>query len=187
MWRDSIWPEAGVDVPIHLYALDTDLEPDWKDYFAFQPEVLAYWNRLVDKYDLRSSFIFNSEYVGSHWDETTQTHTVTIRNTNTKAQTELETEVLISATGPLAKRKFPRVPGLESFEGPWFHNLDWDGSVKLKGKRIAVIGNGSSGVQIVVSYQYQCIDPLTSAWNREDPRDPCNSLHPLRRLLHSET
>lgn len=111
--------------------------------------MLAYWLRLVDKYELRDSFVFNSEYVGSHWDERTQTHSVTIRNTKTKAQTDITTEVLISATGPLAKRKFPNVPGLKDFGGAWFHNLDWDGSVKLEGKRIAVVGNGSSGVQIV--------------------------------------
>lgn len=105
----------------------------------------------MKKYELRDSFVFHSEYIGSRWDESTQTHSVTIRNTRTKGQTEITTDVLISATGPLAKRKFPNVPGLKSFQGPWFHNLDWDGDVKLEGKRIAVVGNGSSGVQIVVS------------------------------------
>ena len=113
--------------------------------------MLAYWERLIDKYGLRSSFLFNSEYVGSKWDAATQTHTVTVRNVDTGALLDLETEVLISATGPLAKRKFPNVPGLKSFQGAWFHNLDWDGSVELAGKRIAVVGNGSSGVQMVVS------------------------------------
>lgn len=50
VWRDSKWPGAGVDVPIHLYSLYSDLNPEWDTVFASQPEVLAYWEKLVDKH-----------------------------------------------------------------------------------------------------------------------------------------
>lgn len=74
-----------------------------------------------------------------------------ITNTKTGVKSALEAEVLISATGPLAKPLIPELPGRESFEGNQFHNLRWDPKVQLAGKRVAVVGNGSSGVQLVVS------------------------------------
>lgn len=151
MWRDSLWPGAGVDVPIHLYSLYSDLSPDWDEVFASQPEVLAYWQSLIEKHDLEDSFRFNSEFVGSAWDEVTQRHSVRVRNTLTGIEEVHSTNVLVSAAGPLAAPRLPKVPGVETFKGAYFHNLQWDPTVELKGRRIAVIGNGSSGIQLVVS------------------------------------
>lgn len=50
MWRDAKWAGAGVDVPIHLYSLGSDLKPDWPDKYAAQPDVLAYWESLIDRH-----------------------------------------------------------------------------------------------------------------------------------------
>lgn len=153
MWRDSLWPGAGVDVPIHLYSLYSDLSPDWDEVFASQPEVLAYWHSLIEKHGLEDSFRFNSEFVGSAWQEGAQRHAVRVRDTVTGTEHVLQANVLVSAAGPLAAPRLPKVPGVETFKGDWFHNLQWDPTVELKGKRIAVIGNGSSGIQLVVSSQ----------------------------------
>lgn len=149
MWRDSKWEGAGVDVPIHLYQLGGELNPNWPTVYASQPEVLAYWEGLVDKHGLRDSFLFNSEYIGSEWNSDTQAHTVFVQNAVTGNKLKLEAEVLVSAAGPLAKPQLPDIPGVKSFAGPYFHNLRWDSDVKLEGKRVAVIGNGSSGIQLV--------------------------------------
>lgn len=150
VWRDSKWPGAGVDVPIHLYSLYSDLSPEWDTVFATQPEVLAYWERLIEKYDLGSSFLYHSEFVASFWDDYSQTHSVQVRDTRTGATVKLVANVLVSAAGPLAKPQLPKVPGVRDFKGASFHNLEWDTNVELKGKCIAVIGNGSSGIQLVV-------------------------------------
>lgn len=151
MWRDSLWPGAGVDVPIHLYSLYSDLTPEWGEVFASQPEVLAYWQGLIEKHDLAASFRYNAEFVGSAWDAAGQRHAVRVRDPRTGAEQLLHAHVLVSAAGPLAAPRLPKVPGVDAFEGQWFHNLRWDPGVELKGKRIAVIGNGSSGIQLVVS------------------------------------
>ncbi len=180
VWRDSKWPGAGVDVPIHLYSLYSDLNPEWDSVFASQPEVLAYWEGLVDKHELRDTFLFHNEFVGSDWDAATQTHTVHVRNANTGARTKLTANVLISAAGPLAKPLLPSIPGIESFQGAYFHNLRWDSSVPLEGKRIAVIGNGSSGIQLIVRRREAA---LTPARRRGPPRRPAHPLHPLGRVL----
>lgn len=119
--------------------------------YASQPEVLSYWNRLIERHDLESGFKFNAEFIGSAWDEATQRHTIRIRDTHTGVEEVLGANVLVSAAGPLAAPRLPKVPGIETFQGDWFHNLQWNPDVELRGKRVAVIGNGSSGIQIVVS------------------------------------
>lgn len=155
IWRDATWPGAGVDIPIHFYSLFSDLKPDWKSVYASQPEVLEYWEGLIDKYHLRSSINYSKRYVSSTWVEDEQSHAIVFEQpepsfagTAPKRFTVVA-DFLISATGPLAKPEIPDVPGLASFRGKYFHNLKWDKSVVLEGKRIAVLGNGSSGIQLV--------------------------------------
>jgi cation diffusion facilitator CzcD-associated flavoprotein CzcO len=150
VWRDAKWPGAGVDVPIHLYSLFSDLKSDWTTLFAEQPEVLAYWESLVDKHSLRRDVILDTEYVGSEWISSEQHHAISFRRSD-GSTFEYSANVIISANGPLSKPTIPKLPGLEDFEGVYFHNLHWDESVDLSNKRVAVIGNGSSGIQLVVS------------------------------------
>ncbi|ORY66919.1 hypothetical protein BCR35DRAFT_308352 [Leucosporidium creatinivorum] len=148
IWRDSKWPGAGVDVPIHLYSLYSDLKPDWNRLYASQPEVLEYWNGLIEKHGLKQNFRFNSEYVGSVWSEENQSHTLTLKRPNGETY-NFTADVLISANGPLSTPLIPKLPGLSSFKGVYFHNLRWRSDVDFTNKRVAVIGNGSSGIQLV--------------------------------------
>lgn len=84
----------------------------------------------------------------------------------------------------------PNIPGVEQFAGDYFHNLHWDTGVQLAGKRVAVVGNGSSGVQLIVSggvgwWWFQVLT-IGAAWCRRAPRCDSHALHPLRWLLHSQ-
>jgi len=125
---------------------------------------MEYWEGLIDRYrkspasgpelirqDLNETFQFNTEYKSSEWSSTSQTHTLTLWNSATKEETSLEAEILISANGPLSTPQIPELPGLQSFRGIKFHNLRWDKTVDFSNKRVAVIGNGSSAVQLIVS------------------------------------
>jgi cation diffusion facilitator CzcD-associated flavoprotein CzcO len=126
--------------------------------------VLEYWEGLIDRYrkpptsatvliiqGLNDTFMFNTEYKSSRWSDASQTHTLTLWNSLTKKETNLEVEILISANGPLSTPQIPKLPGLQSFKGIKFHNLRWDKTVDFSDKRVAVIGNGSSAVQLIVS------------------------------------
>jgi cation diffusion facilitator CzcD-associated flavoprotein CzcO len=126
--------------------------------------VLEYWEGLIDRYrkpltsgpvlirqGLNDTFMFNTEYKSSRWSDALQTHTLTLWNSLTKEETNLEAEILISANGPLSTPQIPELPGLQSFKGIKFHNLRWDKTVDFSNKRVAVIGNGSSAVQLIVS------------------------------------
>lgn len=155
VWRDSRWPGAGVDVPIHFYALWSEPKSDWTQHYAEQAEVLAYWESLVDKHQLRSRVRLRSEYVGSEWDEERHVHVLTIRCRDGGKTYRHEANVLIGANGPLSTPQIPNIPGLDEFKGESFHNLRWRTDVEMRGKRVAVVGNGSSGVQLVVSSRHR--------------------------------
>jgi cation diffusion facilitator CzcD-associated flavoprotein CzcO len=93
--------------------------------------------------------VYNTEFLGSVWSEASQSHTLTLKNG--AGIVEETAHILISANGPLASPKLPDLPGLDSFQGVYFHNLRWNSAAQLKGKRIAVVGSGSSAVQMMAS------------------------------------
>ncbi|GAA6018468.1 hypothetical protein JCM11491_007009 [Sporobolomyces phaffii] len=147
VWEHSRWPGVAVDVPIHLYSLYSHLNPSFTTKWAGGDEVLRYWRQIIIQQRLEDHFVFETEFVSSRWIETTQKHVVTLRDLPTQETFEVTTDVVISATGALNKPVIPRVPGIESFDGIQFHSSRWRADVDLKHKRVAVVGNGSSGIQ----------------------------------------
>lgn len=139
----------SVDVPIHLYCLYSHLNPSFSSKWAGRDEVLAYWKRIVTRHSLQDRFVFETEFIASRWDATTQTHTVTFRRVKTGETFEVVTDILVAATGALNKPIIPNVPGRDKFEGLQWHSSRWNNEVDLKGKRLAVVGNGSSGIQVI--------------------------------------
>jgi cation diffusion facilitator CzcD-associated flavoprotein CzcO len=114
------------------------------------------WHDIIKKHDLRKHFVFNTNFLSSTWDSTLQKHTIVLQQTGAgkseKKIYEIQVDVLISAAGPLSTPSFPKVPGLETFRGTKLHSSQWDSELSLEGKRVAVIGNGSTGVQVSEHY-----------------------------------
>ncbi|GAA5856239.1 hypothetical protein JCM9279_006695 [Rhodotorula babjevae] len=149
VWRDSTWPGTAVDVPIHLYCLYSHLNPSFSSKWAGRDEVLAYWQRIVSRHRLEQHFRFNNEFVSSRWDSLAQQHTVKFRNVKTDETFEVVCDVLIAATGALNKPIVPNVPGKDKFKGVQWHSSRWRNDMPLEGKRIAIVGSGSSGIQVI--------------------------------------
>ncbi|GFZ49896.1 hypothetical protein JCM24511_07299 [Saitozyma sp. JCM 24511] len=148
-WLNSTWPGAGVDIPIHLYSLYSDPKSDWDRVFAEQREVLEYLNNCIEKNGLSQNFVFRTTYLSSEWDAASQTHTLTLQPASGPSYTHI-TDILISANGPLCTPLLPSIPGVSSFRGAAFHNLHWrKHQPDLANKKVAVIGNGSSGIQLL--------------------------------------
>ena len=100
--------------------------------------------------ELLDSFRVNTEYVSSVWNSSTQTHVLTLRSVSSGQTYTHTTDVLISANGPLSTPLIPKIPGLDRFQGIAFHNLHWRRNpVDYTNKRVAIIGNGSSGIQLL--------------------------------------
>lgn len=141
-WRENHYPGLACDTPAHSYTYSFATNPEWSAFYAPGPEIRAYFEGVADKYDLKKQIEFNSEiaacrFVDGRW-----------RITTADGREDVA-DVVIAATGVLHHPNVPDMPGLKDFAGPLFHSARWDHTVPLEGKRVGVIGNGSTGVQIV--------------------------------------
>lgn len=141
-WRDNHYPGLSCDVPSHFYSYSFALNPDWKHRFSYGSEILAYMNQVADKYGAKRDIRFNCgvtdlTYLGPQWQLTTE-------------QGDVERfDLVIAATGVLVNPAYPDIPGLDSFAGEKWHSARWRDDVPLKGKRVGIIGTGSTACQIV--------------------------------------
>jgi cation diffusion facilitator CzcD-associated flavoprotein CzcO len=149
VWYWNRYPEARFDSESYTYAylFSKELFDDWhwSELFAGQPEVERYLNHVVDRFDLRRHMHFGVRVNSVTWDDDTATWLVRAAD-----GTELRTHFVVSATGGLSAPYFPDVPGRESFRGISHHTGLWPKEpIDFKGKRVAVVGTGPSGVQVV--------------------------------------
>jgi len=140
-WRENTYPGLACDVPAHLYTYSFELNPDWSHTFAPGPEIYAYFERVAKKYNVIEKIRFNEgiphcEFKNGKW------------NIRTSTGREDEAEVLIAATGVLHHPNIAEIPGMDSFAGACFHSVRWDHSIDLAGKRVGVVGTGSTAIQI---------------------------------------
>ena len=129
----------------HFYTLSTDLKSDWTETCPTQPDILSYIKDVIHKHRLEPYIILNTKVVLAEWLSEAQAYKVTTEDTKGNRST-LTANVIVSATGLLHVPRMPTIPGIESFRGKLFHSAKWDTSVDLTGKRVAVIGNGSTGL-----------------------------------------
>lgn len=145
-WWENRYPGAGVDTPNHLYSFS--FAPyDWSMYFALRDELHEYLEHVADEFDVRRHVRFQTKVERLVYDEDAQRWDVTL--TLPDGTTEVRTpNVVISATGIFNPLKYPDIPGLDRFAGPRPHTAAWPEDLDLTGKRVAVIGNGASAMQL---------------------------------------
>jgi cation diffusion facilitator CzcD-associated flavoprotein CzcO len=148
-WRDNTYPGCASDVPIHFYSLSTDLKSDWKHTHGTQPEILEYMRKVTDKYDLRPHCRFHTSLDKAEWDAEANVWRIETRDMRTGATQVTHATALVSAIGVLVVPKFPKLQGIESFKGEVFHSARWRHDLDLHGKRVGVVGNGSSASQFI--------------------------------------
>lgn len=148
-WRDNVYPGCSSDVMIHWYSLSTDLNPNWNSYFGTRGEIQNYLLDVTAKYSLRSHCVFDTAVLSAEWDSKSKMYHITTENVKTGERKETRAKIVMSAPGSLCEPNMPRIPGIDSFKGPLFHSARWRHDVSLKGQRVAVIGNGCSGAQLI--------------------------------------
>ena len=141
-WRDNTYPGLSCDVPSHLYRYSFAPNPDWTERYAPGPEIHAYLKDVAKKHDVNRLIRYSSEvteavYRGNQW------HIQTARGNQGAF------DVVVTATGVLHHPVYPDICGLKEFNGPAFHTARWDHGVSLKGKRVGIIGTGSTACQIL--------------------------------------
>ncbi|MDQ3758856.1 MAG: NAD(P)/FAD-dependent oxidoreductase [Actinomycetota bacterium] len=146
-WRENTYPGCACDVPSHMYSFSFEQNPDWSEMYAPQQEIRDYLERAADKYGIRPHLRLGVRAVSATWDDNEGIwHCV---GEGPDGPVETTARFVVSGIGGLHVPAKPHLQGLEGFEGPAFHSAEWDHSVDLRGKRVAVVGTGASAIQFV--------------------------------------
>lgn len=140
-WWENTYPGARVDVGNHFYCYSFEGSEHWTEFFARQPELQAYFQRVLEKYDVGHHVRWGTEVTGAAWDDAGGTWSVALDTGET-----LTARAVISAVGMLSRPAVPVVPG--EFDGPDFHTARWDHDVDLAGKDVVMVGAGATGFQV---------------------------------------
>ncbi|GJE84376.1 NAD(P)/FAD-dependent oxidoreductase [Phanerochaete sordida] len=176
-WWSNRYPGLACDIPSHCYQYTFFPNTQWSAFYAPGSEILAYLQTVVSTYDLEKYIKLEHEMVGAKWDEATGRWRVNIKRPRTKAEGaevfEDTADLLFTGVGSLSRWNWPDIEGLGSFKGSLIHSAkwevpspadatasspqirpNWEEDVKDWGnKRVAVIGVGSSAIQIVPALQ----------------------------------
>src|SRR5246500_3376581 len=146
-WYWNRYPGARCDSESHVYwytfSLELMREWEWSERYPGQAEIMRYLNFVADKFDLRRDIQFNSRVASAHYDETTNRWHV-----RTEQGETFVVKFLVTAVGCLSTANVPKIPGLQDFKGDWYHTGHWPHEgVDFAGKRVGMIGTGSTGIQ----------------------------------------
>lgn len=187
-WRENTYPGCACDVPSVLYSYSFEQDWDWEHPFAKQPQIAAYMRAVAKKHGVERYTRFNSDVDSAVWHESHGLWEVRSGNDLLWART------LVAAQGPLHEPRVPDIPGLGTFTGEMFHSATWNHNVSLAGKKVVVLGTGSSAIQFVPEIQPVAgsltVFQRTAPWvlprgNPELPRAlrALSRLKPLRNAL----
>lgn len=146
-WFENHYPGCGVDTPALTYTFSCRPN-DWTKYFPLRDEIEGYLLDTAQHFKLYENTRFNSRVGDARWNETTSKWDVTVAGPDGSEEIH-SADYLFSAVGILNIPKYPTIEGLDGFEGDVYHTSRWPNSADLSGKRVAVIGNGASGMQVV--------------------------------------
>jgi cyclohexanone monooxygenase len=148
-WYYNRYPGCRCDVESlqYSYSFSKELQQEWQwtERYATQPEILRYVQHVAERFDLRRDIRFNSRVVSAVYDEKLNRWRVT-----TDRGDVVSARYCIMASGCLSLPRRPAIPGIDSFAGEWHHTGRWPSSgVDFSGKRVGVIGTGSTGLQLI--------------------------------------
>lgn len=145
VWHHNTYPGAEVDTPSYWYSLSIK-QFDWPRTHARQPALEQYINAIVDDFRFRQRIRFNKNVTRVEWDDHRHEYSVTFADGDVEIF-----DVVVSAVGLFNEPRYPDWPGLDSFNGPAFHTACWEHEHDLSDKKVAVVGTGSTGVQVTTA------------------------------------
>ena len=186
-WFWNRYPGARCDVESmeYSYSFSNDLQQDWKwpERYGTQPEILRYINHVADRFDLRRDIALNTRVRAARFDREAGLWTI-----ETDRGERVSAPFCVMASGNLSTPRVPDFKGLENFRGKWYHTGLWpQEGVDFTGQRVAVIGTGSSGVQMIPLVAAQA-DQLTVFQRTANFSLPARNapLDPARERAHKE-
>lgn len=175
-WRDNTYPGVACDVAAHLYVYSFEPNPSWRRHFATGPEIWEYYDRIARKYGIVDHIRYGTEATSARW-------TGAAWEISTADGETFEAEIIVTAMGRLHHPLEPDIARLDEFTGPVIHTARWDHDVATAGKRIGVVGTGSSATQLTVALADE-VEKLTLFQRTAQWVLPvADSPHPLRRRV----
>jgi 4-hydroxyacetophenone monooxygenase len=148
VWSINKYPDARTDTASLTYEYNFEKNYPWSEYFAKQPEVRGYLEHVAKKHGLWDHIEFGSDLQLAQFEETTSRWKLTFSKPD-GAEFDRHVNAVITATGVFANPRVVNFPGQQDYEGRIVHPTQWTSDIDLKGATVAVVGNGSTGVQMV--------------------------------------
>ncbi|KAM0455191.1 hypothetical protein ACHAO4_004067 [Trichoderma viride] len=152
-WFENIYPGVRCDVPAHAYQSTFDPNTQWTEEFAQGPEILEYWKGLSRKHDVYKYLKLSQRVDGLDWDPTTSQWLINVHDLKSDTSRVEKADFVLTAIGRFNAWKLPNYPGIKDYKGLLRHTSNWDPTFDVTGKKVAVIGNGASGLQLVANIQ----------------------------------
>ncbi len=147
-WYENQYPGLRVDVPSHAYSFSFMQDHHWRHLYSFQPDLLAYFSKCLDRFGIADHIRFGVEVTGADWNEADKRWDIATTRSDGKTG-KLHAKALVSACGFFNRPQIPDIEGADLFKGPQFHSARWRHDVDLKGKRVAIIGNAATALQMI--------------------------------------
>lgn len=152
-WLENRYPGCACDIPSVNYQFSWKIKL-WSHYYSYSPEIWRYLKDIEEENDFIDKYIkLRHQIERAEWDEEAGLWRFEVKNLKTGETYTDEAEYFINAGGVLNNWKWPDIPGLHDFKGKLMHSAAYEEDYSLEGKKVAVIGAGSSGVQIVANIQ----------------------------------
>ncbi|POR38890.1 Uncharacterized protein TPAR_00894 [Tolypocladium paradoxum] len=166
-WWENRYPGCACDIPCkqsqrvlglailktHSYQYTFAPNKNWSGFYAPSKEICEYIQSVADKFGATRFIHLRHKVISAVWSETAKTWVITVEKTDTGDIITEEADIVVAARGNLNDIAWPVIPGLETFKGKRMHSAAWDADYDFKGKKIGVIGGGSSSIQIVPELQ----------------------------------
>ncbi|WVR07069.1 hypothetical protein IAU60_004108 [Kwoniella sp. DSM 27419] len=153
-WLENRYPGVACDTNSHGYAFTYRLKADWSAVFSPGGEIEDYMRDVVQHFGLAKYFKLNHSVKGARWEPKTAKWHVTVQEGDDPSTEFTDVcDIFINASGLLNHWRLPDIPGLSTFKGPVIHTAAWPEDLDLKGKKVALIGIGSSAIQVLPKIQ----------------------------------
>ncbi|KAK3066148.1 hypothetical protein LTS18_001965, partial [Coniosporium uncinatum] len=152
-WFENKYPGCACDVPSHNYTWSFEPKPDWSAVYAGSREIFNYFDHFSKKHGIDQYVKTKHQVVHAKWNDHKAGYDVQIKDLRSGEVIDDYCDILINASGILNNWRWPAIPGLKNYKGTLLHTANWDSSVDLTGKHVGLIGNGSSGIQVLPTIQ----------------------------------
>lgn len=147
-WYANQYPGLRVDVPSHAYSYSFIQDRKWSHLYSWQTDLLDYFRDCYDRFGISEHVRFNTEVTGADWDEGARQWNISVQSKDGRTEV-IDARALASAQGFFNRTYTPTFEGAERFKGAKFHTAEWRHDIELAGKRVAVIGNAATALQMV--------------------------------------